>query len=91
LAADGQYEVKTSQTALRGLQSNPAVMTGSPMGINPGNNFSVDLTNNKFVVSVDDVKGTVVLEPKTLTPSTALSRLYKTASTTWLVHLIKRA
>ncbi|NBW55480.1 MAG: flagellar hook-basal body complex protein, partial [Betaproteobacteria bacterium] len=64
LAADGQYEVKTSQTALRGLQSNPAVMTGSPMGINPGNNFSVDLTNNKFVVSVDDVKGTVVLEPK---------------------------
>jgi flagellar hook-basal body protein len=64
LAADGQYEVKTSQTALRGLQSNPAVMTGSPMGINPGNNFSVDLTNNRFVVSVDDVKGTVVLEPK---------------------------
>ena len=64
LAADGKYEVKTSQTALRGLQSNPAVMTGSPMGINPGNNFSVDLTNNKFVVSVDDVKGTVVLEPK---------------------------
>ena len=64
LAADGQYEVKTSQTALRGLQSNPAVMTGSPMGINPGNNFSVDLTNNRFVVSVDDVKGSVVLEPK---------------------------
>jgi flagellar hook-basal body protein len=64
LAADGQYEVKTSQTALRGLQSNPAIMTGSPMGINPGNNFSVDLTNNRFVVSVDDVKGTVVLEPK---------------------------
>jgi flagellar hook-basal body protein len=56
--------VKTSQTALRGLQSNPAVMIGSPMGINPGNNFSVDLTNNKFVVSVDDVKGTVVLESK---------------------------
>jgi len=64
LAADATYEVKTSQTALRGLQSNPAVMIGSPMGINPGNNFSVDLTNNKFVVSVDDVKGTVVLESK---------------------------
>ena len=64
LALDGNYEVKTSQTALRGLVSNPAVMVGAPMGINPGNNFSVDVTNNRFVVSVDDVKGTVILEPK---------------------------
>ena len=34
------------------------------MGINPNNNFSVNLTNNTFVVSVDDVKGTVTIDPK---------------------------
>ena len=39
-------------------------MNGSPLGINANNNVRVNLTNNKFVVSVDDVKGTVYLEPK---------------------------
>jgi flagellar hook-basal body protein len=64
LLADGNYEVKTSATAVRGIESQAAVMQGSPLGINANNNFSVNLTNNKFVVSVDDVKGTVYLEPK---------------------------
>ncbi len=64
LLADGNYEVKTSATAVRGITSEPAIMKGSPLGINANNNFSVNLTNNKFVVSVDDVKGTVYLEPK---------------------------
>jgi flagellar hook-basal body protein len=64
LLADGNYEVKTSDTAVRGIESQAAVMQGSPLGINANNNFSVNLTNNKFVVSVDDVKGTVYLEPK---------------------------
>ena len=64
LLADGKYEVKTSTTAVRGITSEPAIMRGSPLGINANNNFSVNLTNNKFVVSVDDVKGTVYLEPK---------------------------
>lgn len=64
LLADGKYEVKTSATAVRGITSQAAVMQGSPLGINANNNFSVNLTNNKFVVSVDDVKGTVYLEPK---------------------------
>ena len=64
LLADGKYEVKTSDTAVRGIESQAAVMQGSPLGINANNNFSVNLTNNKFVVSVDDVKGTVYLEPK---------------------------
>ena len=64
LLADGNYEVKTSSTAVRGIASQAAVMQGSPLGINANNNFSVNLTNNKFVVSVDDVKGTVYLEPK---------------------------
>ena len=64
IAADGNYEVKPSILAVRGIASQPAVMLGSPLGINANNNFSVNLTNNKFVVSVDDVKGTVYLEPK---------------------------
>ncbi len=64
ILSDGDYEVKTSATAVRGIASEPAVMQGSPLGINANNNFSVNLTNNKFVVSVDDVKGTVYLEPK---------------------------
>ena len=64
IAADGNYVVKPSTTAVRGIQSQPAIMQGSPLGINANNNFSVNLTNNKFVVSVDDVKGTVYLEPK---------------------------
>ena len=64
IAADGNYVVKPSGTAVRGIPSEPAMMNGSPLGINANNNFSVNLTNNKFVVSVDDVKGTVYLEPK---------------------------
>ena len=64
LLADGIFEVKISATAVRGITSLPAIMQGSPLGINANNNFSVNLTNNKFVVSVDDVKGTVFLEPK---------------------------
>jgi len=64
LASDATYEVKPSSLAERGKSSVPAVMTGSSMGINPNNNFSVNLTNNKFVVSVDDIKGTVYIEPK---------------------------
>jgi flagellar hook-basal body protein len=64
IATDGKYQVDPSTDAVRGIASQPAVMNGSPMGINANNNFSVNLTNNKFVVSVDDVKGTVYLEPK---------------------------
>ena len=64
IAADGNYVVKPSVTAVRGIPSEPAVMTGAPVSLNTNNNFSVNLTNNKFVVSVDDVKGTIYLEPK---------------------------
>jgi flagellar hook-basal body protein len=34
------------------------------LGVNVDNNFSVDDTNNKFVVSVNGVTGTVVIPPK---------------------------
>lgn len=53
--------VATSSIALRGIASSPAVAVGTSPTINISNNFSVDETNNKFVVTVDGVKGTVVI------------------------------
>ena len=59
------YLVKPSKIdALRGVTSLPAVLTGNPMAVNVDNNFPVDETNNKFVVSVNGVTGTVVVPPK---------------------------
>jgi flagellar hook-basal body protein len=55
--------VLTSAVALRGIASSPAVAVGTPPTINISNNFSVDNTNNSFVVTVDGVKGTVVIPP----------------------------
>ncbi|MEI7784693.1 MAG: flagellar hook-basal body complex protein [Betaproteobacteria bacterium] len=54
-------EVSTSATALRGIESAPAVAYGGTPTINVTNNFAVDNTNNKFVVTVDGIKGTVVI------------------------------
>jgi flagellar hook-basal body protein len=56
-------EVTTSNDAVRGIRSTPAVTMGSAIAINVNNNFSVDSTNNRFIVTVDDVKGEVVLPP----------------------------
>jgi flagellar hook-basal body protein len=50
--------------ALRGIASKPAVLTGNPMAVNVDNNFSVDATNNQFVVSVNGITGTVTIPPK---------------------------
>ena len=55
--------VAISDTAQRGVLSLPATTMGTQVAINVNNNFSVDSTNNTFVVSVDDVKGTVTLPP----------------------------
>ncbi len=54
-------EVATSSVALRGIASAPAVAYGGTPTINVTNNFAVDNTNNRFVVTVDGVKGTVVI------------------------------
>ncbi len=54
-------EVVTKDEAIRGVDSQPASIIGSPVQINVNNNFTVDATNYKFVVAVDDVKGTVEL------------------------------
>ena len=50
--------------ALRGVASTPAVLTGNALTVNVNNNFSVDSTNNQFVVSVNGITGTVVIPPK---------------------------
>jgi len=57
------YSINKSDIAVRGTTSTPATMTGSAIGINLNQNFEVNASNNKFVVSVDDVKGTVVIPP----------------------------
>ena len=53
--------VLTTTLATRGIASQPAVAVGTTPTINIANNFAVDEANNKFVVTVDGVKGTVVL------------------------------
>ena len=50
--------------ALRGVTSLPAVLTGNALAVNVDNNFSVDATNNQFVVSVNGITGTVTIPPK---------------------------
>jgi flagellar hook-basal body protein len=54
-------EVLTSDVALRGIASQPAIAYGVTPTTNVTNNFAVDSTNNRFVVTVDGVKGTVVI------------------------------
>jgi flagellar hook-basal body protein len=53
--------VATSSVALRGIASTPAIALGTTPLKNISNNFAVDETNNKFIVTVDGVKGTVVI------------------------------
>ena len=59
--ADSKYSELPSDDAVRGVVSLPAIAQGSSIAVNVNNNFSVDASNNTFVVSVDDVKGTLVL------------------------------
>ena len=55
------YSVGQSADALRGIASLPAITRGSSIAVNVNNQFSVDASNNTFVVSVNDVKGTLTL------------------------------
>ncbi len=54
-------EVLQSSVALRGIKSSTAVAYGATPTVNVTNNFAVDSTNNRFVVTVDGIKGTVVI------------------------------
>ena len=60
-ASDSKYSVGVESDAVRGVASLPAITRGSSIAVNVNNNFSVDASNNTFVVSVDDVKGTLTL------------------------------
>ena len=60
-ATNSVYTVGQSDEAVRGIASLPAITRGSSIAVNVNNQFSVDASNNTFVVSVDDVKGTLTL------------------------------
>ena len=70
--------VAKSALATRGISSTPAVAIGTTPTINLANNFAVDATNNTFVVTVDGIKGTVVLPiDSNYSLSTFMSKLEK--------------
>jgi flagellar hook-basal body protein len=54
--------VSTETVATRGIPSTPAITFGSTPTVNTATNFSVDATNNKFIVTVDGIKSTVSLD-----------------------------
>ena len=54
--------VTTETVATRGIASTPAITYGSTPTVNTATNFSVDATNNKFIVTVDGIKSTVSLD-----------------------------
>ena len=53
--------VAKSSIATRGISSTPGIATGATPTINTSNNFAVDATNNTFLVTVDGIKGNVVI------------------------------
>jgi flagellar hook-basal body protein len=57
--------VEKTSVATRGISSTPAIAVGKPPTVNVANNFAVDATNNKFIVTVDGIKGTVIVPPST--------------------------
>ena len=54
--------VSTETVATRGIVSTAATTSGSTPTVNTATNFSVDATNNKFIVTVDGIKSTVSLD-----------------------------
>jgi len=54
-------DIPTSEIATRGITSQPAVAYGSNAGVFSNNSFAVNETNNRFIVTVDGIKGTVIL------------------------------
>lgn len=54
--------ISTESVATRGIPSSPAITYGSTPTVNTATNFSVDATNNTFIVTVDGIKATVALD-----------------------------
>ena len=70
--------VTKTDLATRGIASQPGIAYGATPTINLTNNFAVDATNNKFVVTVDGIKGTVELPiDSNYSLSTFMSKLEK--------------
>ena len=70
--------IDTSALAIRGIASSPAVAKGTMSSVDVSNSFTVDDSNNKFVVTVNGVMGTVVLPKGTdYTVDTFVKRLEK--------------
>ena len=70
--------IDTSALAIRGIASSPAVAKGTMSSVDVSNSFTVDDSNNKFVVTVNGVMGTVVLPKGTdYTLDTFMTRLEK--------------
>jgi flagellar hook protein FlgE len=55
-------QIPTEVKATRGVVSTAAVAYGSTPTVNISTNFSVDSTNNKFIVTVDGIKSTVYVD-----------------------------
>lgn len=56
-------KITPSISAVRGITSTGASCSGTTLALNVSSNFAVNSTNNKFVVTVNDVKGTVIIPP----------------------------
>ncbi|RZP22226.1 MAG: flagellar hook-basal body complex protein [Burkholderiaceae bacterium] len=56
--------VEQSEVPLRGIQSLPAVLEGTSIGINLDNKFAVDPRNDTFVVTIDNVTGLIKMPNK---------------------------
>ena len=56
--------VEPQAVATRGIASTAAKTYGSTPTVNTNTNFSVDETNNKFIVTVDGIKAEVKLTPR---------------------------
>jgi flagellar hook-basal body protein len=70
--------VDTSDVALRGITSDPAIAYGATANVFTSNSFTVDETNNKFLVTVDGIQGTVILPTgTTYTLETFIQNLQK--------------
>jgi flagellar hook-basal body protein len=64
IPAGESVTIETSAVALRGLPSTPATVTGTPPVKNLANIFSVDPSNNTFQVTIDGIRGKVVVPPR---------------------------
>ena len=70
--------IDTSLLAKRGIPSTPAIAKGTMASVDVSNSFAVDDSNNKFVVTVNGLMGTVVLPKGTdYTLDSFMTRLQK--------------